>query len=273
MSDINNSKNKYKRCYICDKMLKGKYISQHYRRMHKNSDYCSKITRGLNYQNYLKTNTVLSFPNYYFCEICRKSMKMQSRFHHFNSIMHKVNEQEKNQLKEIKRNTMQIEELSSIKLENNISFKDKRQDIANINQEKIISNKSDITVKKVKMTFKRPPIKLKIKLDNNSDEKINHSKNKDKEEETNNPFVYYASKKYGLDEEKEGEKKNYLEDNNSENSDDSSSSSNSESDSSFSYINDSLNYPESEGEKEIREEVERIILKIEEEKRRKKNYH
>ena len=50
-----------KKCSIYQRTLVGKYISQHYRRKHKDSEYFTQVTRGINYHASLKNKKLFIY--------------------------------------------------------------------------------------------------------------------------------------------------------------------------------------------------------------------
>ena len=55
-----------KKCHICNKSYVDKYISQNYRRLHKNSDYFANISLGMTYENLSNNHTTFMTQNQFF---------------------------------------------------------------------------------------------------------------------------------------------------------------------------------------------------------------
>ena len=77
-------------CPICNKRFIKKYISQHIRRLHKNNEYCKIVKRGMTYKKFLFGQVIKGDNKTFFCEACNKSIKAKSKYHHLNTLLHKI---------------------------------------------------------------------------------------------------------------------------------------------------------------------------------------
>ena len=77
-------------CGICKKEYIKQYISQHFRKIHKNSDYCSIVKKGMTMNINYNKKKIFKKNNTFYCYICNKEIKKHSQYNHVKTYTHKL---------------------------------------------------------------------------------------------------------------------------------------------------------------------------------------
>ena len=76
-------------CPLCQNSYIRKYISEHYKSQHPNSEYSKIIKKGMVYKRFNNNNLIFKTNADFFCSICNKLIKNHSKYQHYNSKLHK----------------------------------------------------------------------------------------------------------------------------------------------------------------------------------------
>jgi hypothetical protein len=77
-------------CGICKKEYIKQYISQHFRKIHKNSEYCSIVTKGMTMNINYNQKKIFKKNNTFYCYVCNKEIKKHSQYNHVKTYTHKL---------------------------------------------------------------------------------------------------------------------------------------------------------------------------------------
>ena len=76
-------------CPLCQNSYIRKYISEHYKSQHPNSEYSKIIKKGMVYKRFNNNNLIFKTNEDFFCSTCNKLIKKHSKYQHYNSKLHK----------------------------------------------------------------------------------------------------------------------------------------------------------------------------------------
>lgn len=260
-----------KKCYICNKYLNAKNISKHYRLMHKNSDYCSQVTRGMTFTNNINNPNVFMTQNNYYCPLCKKIMKKQSKYHHNKSLLHQILKNKNSKSNNIFKVNYKKQDLNNQAIINKKNLPPQTDHIIPVNDNNI--NKNDFIYEKEEIDSKNN-VKDITKENENIHKHIAENINlvsKDNNIDSYNAFLFYSNLKYDLG--FNSDKIEYNKFNNSITESEVDSSSDLSFDSELYIIPNMDNSQsfETDKDKKIKEEIEYIIQKIEYRKKQELN--
>lgn len=238
-----------KKCYICNKSLNAKNISKHYRLMHKNSDYCSQVTRGMTFTNNFNNLKVFMTQNNYYCSLCKKIMKKQSKYHHNKSLMHQILKNKNSKSNNIFKVKYKKHDLNNQAIINKKILPSQTDHIIPVNDNNI--NKSDFIYEQEEISSKNN-LKDTTKENENIHKHINDNINlvsKDNNLDSYNAFLFYSNLKYDVG--FNSDKNQYNKFNNSITESEIDSSSDLSFDSELSFIPNNDNYQSFENDKDI----------------------
>lgn len=75
-------------CPLCSNIYIKKYISQHFKSQHPNSEYSKIIKKGMVYPTYFNSNKIFIQNTEFYCSFCNKIIKKNSKYHHNKSKLH-----------------------------------------------------------------------------------------------------------------------------------------------------------------------------------------